>query len=222
MWSSDERRAMAERYRREFERHGATSSALHIPKARQQDVSFRALTEIETPFSGSVLDVGCGFADFLGYLEHQRLEVHYTGIDIVPEFLDEARRRHPGADLRLSDLLLDPPQGSFDWVMLSGTLNFRLEQGDTEAYVENMLTRMFETARRGIAANFLSTRVDWRRPEAHHSDPARILGQLSTLGPRFAVRHDYMPYQFTVYAWRDARIDSDSIFAATLEAEARR
>jgi SAM-dependent methyltransferase len=213
---------MAERYRRELERHGPTSSALHIPKARQQDVSFRVLTEIETPFSGSVLDVGCGFADFLGHLERERLQVRYTGIDIVPEFLDEARRRHPGADLRLGDLLLDPPEGPFDWVMLSGTLNFRLERGDTKTYVERMLTRMFELARRGIAANFLSTRVDWQRPEAHHSDPAEILRHLSGLGPRFAIRHDYMPYQFTAYAWRDARIGPDSIFAATLEAEARR
>ena len=102
-------------------------------------------------------------------------------------------------------------------MLLSGTLNFLLEKGDTGDYVRAMLQRMFELAEKGIAANFLSTYVDYRKPEANHGDPAEIFRFLMSLTPRVVLRHDYMPYQFTVYAYRDARIGDQSIFAAQLE-----
>jgi SAM-dependent methyltransferase len=212
---------MASHYRAEFEKHGVDSRSLHIPKQRQQSVSFQVLTEIETPFRGRVLDVGCGFGDFLAFAKERRLDVRYTGVEIVPEFLEVARARHPEADLRAVDLLLDPLEERWDWVVLSGTLNFRLREGDTAEYVRRMLRRMFELAERGVAANFLSTRVDYQKPDAHHSDPAELLRFALALTPRAALRHDYMPYQFTLYAYRDARIGDQSIFAARLEAPAR-
>lgn len=213
---------MAARYRAEFGKFGVDSRSLHIPKARQQEISFTVLTEIATPFAGRVLDVGCGFGDFYAHVKRRGLDVRYTGIEIVPEFVTVARERHPEADFRILDILSDDPKERWDWVVLSGTLNFELEHGDTREYVHRMLSRMFDLSERGLAANFLSTHVDFRKPGAHHSDPTEVFRHVASLTRRLALRHDYMPYQFTVYAWRDDRIGEQSIFAEILEAKESR
>lgn len=194
---------MAARYRAEYEKFGADSRSLHIPKPRHQEVSFGVLAEIATPFEGRVLDVGCGFGDLLTHLQKHGHDVRYTGVDILSEFVEEARRQHPSADFRTLDILLDPLEEQWDWVVLSGTLNFRLASGDTGAYVRAMLARMYELCTRGVAANFLSTYVDYQKPEGHHSDPGEIFRFMMSHTRRVALRHDYVPYHFTVYAYRD-------------------
>lgn len=45
-----------------------------------------------------VLDVGCGFG---GLLEYFRPQGKYIGVDLVPEFVDEAKRRWPDEEFRL-------------------------------------------------------------------------------------------------------------------------
>jgi SAM-dependent methyltransferase len=47
---------------------------------------------------GSVLDLGCGPGYWTDYVH--RLGLRTTGIDMVPEFVDHARRNHPGPEFR--------------------------------------------------------------------------------------------------------------------------
>lgn len=48
---------------------------------------------------GPVLDMGCGPGYWSAYLHEMGLDV--TGVDVVPEFIEHARARHPGPDFRL-------------------------------------------------------------------------------------------------------------------------
>ncbi len=51
---------------------------------------------------GPVLDLGCGPGYWTDYLH--RLGAQATGVDMVPEFIDHARARHPGPAVRLGSI----------------------------------------------------------------------------------------------------------------------
>lgn len=49
-----------------------------------------------TDYTGlSVLDVGCGFADYAGFLAENYEGVHYSGVDLSSAMLATARAAHP-------------------------------------------------------------------------------------------------------------------------------
>lgn len=54
----------------------------------------------------SILDAGCGYGRFLDMFPDWKGQ--YLGIDFVPEFILEARKRHPRRDFMVVDLLNDP------------------------------------------------------------------------------------------------------------------
>jgi len=51
---------------------------------------------------GPVLDLGCGPGHWTAYLQSLGAEV--TGVDLVPEFIDHARAKHPGSNFRLGSM----------------------------------------------------------------------------------------------------------------------
>ena len=62
-----------------------------------------------------ILDAGCGYGRASGWFKDE----NYTGVDFVPEFVEEARRRHPTKKFFLSDLSKLPFQKKeFDWGLL--------------------------------------------------------------------------------------------------------
>jgi SAM-dependent methyltransferase len=77
------------------------------------------LARYREAFSGRVLDVGCGGGRILGYLVALGGEAH--GIDISSTMVEHCRRRFPGADVEVGDLLAlgQSVSGPFDVVLLS-------------------------------------------------------------------------------------------------------
>lgn len=102
----------------------------------------------------SVLDVGCGLGALAGYLERIGRRVEYVGVDITPKMVDDARSRHPNAVFEVRDILAAAPARTFDVVVCSGTLNYRID--DHARWTANMLSRMYELANRVLVVNFLN------------------------------------------------------------------
>jgi SAM-dependent methyltransferase len=82
------------------------------------------LAEYVKPVPGEkILDLGCGPADVLHYLP----EVHYTGLDISPEYIRSAERRFGSrgrflcGDLGLG--AIGEEQGTFDLVLATGVIH---------------------------------------------------------------------------------------------------
>jgi len=68
----------------------------------------------------SVLDLGCGLAHMLDHIERDPTlrHIRYSGLDISEEYLAQARRRHPDADLSLRDVLKDDDDlPEYDYVL---------------------------------------------------------------------------------------------------------
>lgn len=153
------------------------------------------------PEGASVLDIGCGFGDLLEYFRSKGSGLRYTGCDISPDVLEVARNRHPDAQFDLRDILDEPyPERSFDFVLMSGIFNHRLE--DNEGFLERMLTCAHRMCVQGIAANMTTDQVDFKEGRLYYFNPERVLKFCHTLSRRVAMRHDYPLYEFTVFVYR--------------------
>lgn len=65
---------------------------------------------------GPIIDAGCGPGHWTEFLRLAGAEV--SGIDAVPEFIDEARQRYPAAEYRRATLpFLDVPEASLGGVL---------------------------------------------------------------------------------------------------------
>jgi SAM-dependent methyltransferase len=210
-----DRRDCIERYEGRLREHGYSPEALGWGKHGRQEIRFGVLAAQALAAPGcSVLDVGCGFADLHGFLVERGWRGRYTGIDIVPGLLDVARERHPGLDLRALDITgSEPLPGPHDFAIASGIFNARLASGGNMEQIEKALERMSEYARVAVCVDFLSTHVDFEKPDAWHTDPAWALGAAARLSRRLALRHDYMPYEFALFIYRDDSISSRNTFS---------
>lgn len=198
-----QKKHLIELHRDSLALHGCTAEALHWASRGRQKVRFKVLAGIGLASGDSLLDVGCGFADMLDWLHSHRLEVDYTGVDLSPDIIAHAARRHPDAKLLCGDLFDFPFEAeSFDWVVLSGTLNWQLH--DDGAYALRVIARMFALCRFGVAFNML----DVRNREMHELhelvafDPHAMLDLCTRITPDCICRTDYLENDFTIYMRR--------------------
>ncbi len=86
--------------------------------------SERALLVPALEESTSVLDVGCAAGGLYNILEKLKPGIRYTGVDVSPEMIAQARCRYPSAQFQVSDCSQpDFPEGAFDLVLSMGVLN---------------------------------------------------------------------------------------------------
>jgi len=187
--------------------HGCNTDALHWASRGEQKLRFKVLAGIGIRSGDSLLDVGCGFADLRDWLRAHAIEVNYTGVDLSPEIVAEAARRHPDAAVlcgELFDFDSDFAPKSFDWVVCSGMFNWRLR--DEGAYACRVIARMFELSRFGVAFNMLDARSRSMRmlTELVAFDPDTVLEYCGSITPDCTCLNDYLAGDFTIHMRRFA------------------
>jgi len=205
-----------ERYEKRLQEFGYSPETLGWGAQGRQEVRFSVLAEpaLRMPDS-SVLDVGCGFGDLYDFLVQRGWRGRYTGIDIVPGLLEVARRRHASLDVRELDITDDAASlDEHDFVISSGVFNAALPSGSNQDHIEAALGNMHRRARFATCVDFLSTYVDFQKPGAHHTDPGWALTVAKRLTRRVLLRHDYMPYEFSIFLFRDDTISKRNVFRA--------
>jgi ubiquinone/menaquinone biosynthesis C-methylase UbiE len=198
-----DRARIIDRYNERLARFGDDRRTLASGTEARHHLRFSVLREIGIESGCSVLDVGCGFGDFYGWLRDSGIEVRYLGVDINPSLLEIGRRKYPAARFLERDLQRDPIDERFDFVVSSSAFNLALEAGDNYAFAADMLARAYRCADRGVAFDFLSSYADFTTPEAFHYEPERVLAIAKTLTKRVCLRHDYPLFEFCVYLYPD-------------------
>ncbi|MDX8407474.1 MAG: class I SAM-dependent methyltransferase, partial [Mariprofundaceae bacterium] len=191
-------------HRESLSKHGHSPHTLFWGSRGIQKIRFRVLSEIGIESGDSLLDVGCGFAELYGWLGSQGITVDYSGIDLSPDILARAGALHNklsgGLRLQCGDLFdFDWPECSFDWVVLSGTLNWQLDDGGN--YARRVIQRMFALCRRGVAFNMLNAKEQDMRalPDLVAYDRENMLDFCRSLAPESRCRDDYLENDFTIY-----------------------
>ena len=187
-------------YDRLVDQFGHHPRACDYGRAESQLAKFRVLEEIIEPGDDSLLDVGCGFADFADHLEARQIEISYHGIDLSAEMIKQARGRRPDLTLDQQNLLELQGENEFDVVTANGI--FYLLGQDAQRLVPLMMQTMFRLARRAVAVNSLSNWATDQEPNEFYADPLETLLLCRKLTSRVTLRHDYHPRDFTIYLYK--------------------
>jgi len=188
-----------------------------------QRVRFESLLQALAPgdldASTRLLDVGCGLGDLYGYLAETGREVDYTGIDVLPAMIEEARERHPGARFEVRDLLEMDTDRSWDVVICSGGLSASF--GD-EATSWMFIERLYELSNWVTAFNVQSDRdlaqhgVRELRSDFWYVAPEVLLERLQPLARDVVIREDVVPSDCTVYLYHRGYSRTARVMGAAL------
>jgi len=203
------------RYEEKLNKYGISPQAMGWRDKVQQYVRFAILSEIGDLNNHSVLDIGCGFGDFFDFLKQKGMKVEYTGYDISSRLIKIAEKKYPRAIFKVKDISEEEVNKKFDYVISSGIFNHKLS--NNENFVREMLTKSFELCNIGIAINMMSSYVDYQDEHLYYYHPEAIFAFCKSLTRRVTLRHDYMPYEFTIYLYKQEGIGERNIFSEILE-----
>ncbi len=194
-------------YYRDFLKHGDDARRVAWRAVHDQELRFENLLEAldDGVNEFSVLDVGCGLGDLFSYLERTGRRCRYHGVDIVPEMIEEAKKRHPTASFEVRDIVKNSPVESYDLVLCSGGMTVRTPHH--ERFVRTMLDTMLGCANLAVAVNFQSTRAFLANPLArededlYHTDPMKLYRMCRELCRWSTLREDMLLSDVTVYMY---------------------
>lgn len=197
---SDQNDQIASYYESLIAEHGHHPRSCDYGRPESQQTKFEVLSEISDYSGKSILDVGCGFADFIPFLEGKFKGISYHGVDITPSMAKAAAERHPDHRIECRDILSAPPKQQYDLVTSNGI--FYLAGENARDFMHKMVTHMFSLATEAVAFNTLSTWADFMNDKEFYADPAETLEFCKSLTPKVTLRHDYMNHDFTVYLYK--------------------
>ena len=166
-----------------------------------QEKRFEALLALGDFNGRTLLDVGCGFGDFLEFLNARGIRPLYTGIDICEPMVERCRDRFNGSDASFieADVLGYEPPARYDFVVASGI--FGLESPEVRSRIRPTLARMFSWSREGLAVNFLSSAAPRHAEGRVYLEPAAVLEMGLALTPAARLDHTYLPNDFTLHLY---------------------
>lgn len=165
-------RAHLDPYRAALAKYGASFETTLWRSREAQQKRFDAMIGMVNFEFMTVLDAGCGLADFAArMIERGVVYRNYIGIDALEEMVEACEYRGlPRTTFRLADFATE--LGVFaeiehDYAVFSGSLNTM-----TEPHAREVIDTAFKHAKRGVVFNFLSNHP---HPKWQHADlgPAR-------------------------------------------------
>lgn len=187
-------------YKDLINQYGHDPRACDYGHANSQKIKFNVLSDVCDLSSKSVLDVGCGFADYAIFLKEKFANVNYEGVDLSPDMIQKATGLHPDLKLRTLDILKDDVS-RYDLVTANGI--FYLLKDNPCATMRMLISRMYELCNKAIAFNSLSNWCLDQEQNEFYADPLETLKFCKTITPWVTLRHDYHPRDFTIYMYRN-------------------
>tara|TARA_B110000971_G_C20039710_1_gene516982 strand:+ start:4720 stop:5388 length:669 start_codon:yes stop_codon:yes gene_type:complete len=206
-------------YEELYKKYGYSPKSLGWDKGKQF-LRFHQLTSDFDLNNSNVLDVGCGFGDFIKYLKVSNINIFkYTGVDIVEEFIDEATKLYSSNDVKFynSSFLDLKLSKEYDYCIASGTFNVSIEGLDGYENIESNLTKMFNHCSKAVSIDLLTARVDYRHKHNFNSDPLKILEMAYGLSKSVVLRNNYFPFEFSITIYKDDSFRKDTTIYNDIE-----
>lgn len=189
-------------YRKAFEKYGNDPRSLQWVSRKSAEVRYKELVR-DIDFEGkSILDVGCGFGDIVKHIASKTGDFSYTGIDIIPEFIEVAKSKYFNQKFMVGDYFGKPLRKRFDVVLSSGTLNANIS--NVTAYRKKAIETMFNQAREVVAFNMAGGHPQPRNESkrVYYADSLEILEYCFTLTSKVILRNQYRRKDFTIVLFK--------------------
>lgn len=194
------------RYEERLSEYGHDVRTLASGSDEKQRTRYQALLDIGISAGDSLLDLGCGFGDFNTFLLNEGIETDYVGYDIVTGLVDVARTNHPSARFEVRDIQENPPAEKFDWVVSSQAFNNRLQHEDNFELVKDIIRIAFDVCKKGMAIDMIGDYVDFKEDRLYYFNPEAAFSFAKNMSQRVVLRHDFLPYEFCLYIFKDTPI----------------
>lgn len=190
------------RYNERIQRCGSNIRGLASGTEERRNIRFDIMTEIGINNGDQILDLGCGFGDYSGYLERKQINVNYTGYDINSLIIEEAKKKYSKRTFEVKDILnQDIP--NFDYIVSTTAFNLPLTGEDNYEFITRLLNKCYKHARKGVSIDFLTSYVDYPSLDGFHYQPERIFTIAKQITKRVRLRHDYPLFEFSIYLYKD-------------------
>ena len=189
-------------YEEKVRRFGFDHRGLGFRTRTSQEKRFEALLRLGDFHQRRLLDVGCGFGDFLAFLLARGIEPIYTGLDLCEPMAARGRERFSADQGRFvaGDVLDHVPDQPYDFVVASGI--FGLDAIGARERIQPTLARMFDWARVGMAVNFLSCKSPSPAEARVYVEPEEMLALGLLFTPAALLDHSYLPNDFTLHLYK--------------------
>lgn len=203
---------LADHYGRKFAEHGACPEGVDWGPNPEDHIlrldRMLAVTDLglQPGIRQSILDVGCGYGSLLDLLYERGLEISYSGIDVCAPMIDVARARHTDRSWLVGDVMDLEGERRFDYVVCNGVLTQKLgaKIRDMDHFLKEVVSKMFEQCRVGVAFNVMTTHVNYMVPNLYYRNPVELLAWcMSELTSRVRLDHAYPMFEYTVYLYRE-------------------
>jgi len=195
-------------YEDKVRRFGYDHRGLGFRTRSSQEKRFEALMQLGNFHGRRVLDVGCGFGDFLAYMHERGIRPEYTGIDLCEAMAARGRERFGDQGTFVAcDVLEYSPERRPDYVVASGL--FGLDAEGARERIQPTIEHMFDWAVHGAAMNFLSAYAPEPAEARVYVDPLDALELGLALTPAARIDHSYLPNDFTLYLFKTPPWEAD-------------
>ena len=190
-------------YGTRLELHGSTPQGVDWNGQASHELRHQQfLRLLEGAPDASVLDLGCGYGDFLRCLRERGHRGTFIGYDVAPGMIETARALHGEGDDRQWRIGAHPTDVA-DFAIASGIFNVKgdIPNESWAPYIHQTIDVLARAGRRGFAFNLLSLSSDpeRRRPNLYYADAAGMLSHcLAQYGRSVALLQDYGLYEFTM------------------------
>jgi SAM-dependent methyltransferase len=214
-FSDKDKANVIDRYTEKYSQFGYSQKSVGWGEKGRQELRFSILSSLWNFKGVSVLDIGAGFGDFYNFIGKDYIS-EYQGFDIVPVLVEKGNQMYgnnKNFKLTLGNFMELPLDKKFDIVVISGLFNFKLANGDNYSFINDVITKAFASCNIGLAANFITDRVDRKDDIVFNSSPEKIVEIALKHTKSFALRNDYMPFEFSIFMNKDDSFSTtDAIF----------
>jgi ubiquinone/menaquinone biosynthesis C-methylase UbiE len=188
---------MVDRYSTRLREFGVDPRALGWDRKENQNARFAAAAGAVSFVGRSVLDIGCGLADFGDFLhaDTARAPGSYSGIDINSDLIEVCRQRRPTDTFEVRNILSQPyGEEHCDIVTMFGLLNLRFTEFSNEEYARELIAEAFRICGEALIVDMLSAKIDAAYPPedfVYYYQPMAMLDFALGLTPHVTLLHDY-------------------------------
>ncbi len=169
-----------------------------------QYLRFDQLAKLLPQEGFSLVDIGCGYGALLSYLhEKGYAQFDYTGVDLSPAMIEEAKALFPNESERFRVVGGNDEIEPGDFAVASGIFNVRQEVGDDDwkNFIIESLHQMNRIGEKGFSFNILTSYSDIpkRRDYLYYASPEFFFKYCKeNFSRNVALLHDYDLYEFTI------------------------